>query len=351
MKAYQITQWGQPLEERDLEIPKPKGTEVLLKVTACGVCHSDIHIWDGFFDLGGGKKVTLEDRGLKLPFTLGHEPLGEVAGLGPGATGVSIGEKRIAYPWIGCGQCDVCKRDQELICMNPITIGTRRNGGYAEYLIVPHPKYLVPYDGVDEAVAATAACSGITAYSALKKVRHLRSDESLLIVGAGGVGLAGIGMAKAVVKAKIIVAEIDPAKRAAALEAGADVVLDNSDPSAKEELISLTNGGPNAAIDFVGAPATVEFAFGVMAKGASLVLVGLYGGAAQLSTSLFPLKVNNILGSYVGTQQDLVELLQLIREGKVKPVPLVRRPLREAPQAIQELREGKALGRYVLIND
>ena len=216
---------------------------------------------------------------------------------------------------------------------------------------MPHPKYLVPYDGVDEAVAATAACSGITAYSALKKIRHLRPDESLLIVGAGRVGLAGIGMAKAVVKTKIIVAEIDPAKRAAALEAGADVVLDNSDPSAREELISLTNGGPNAAIDFVGAPTTVEFAFGVMAKGASLVLVGLYGGAAQLSTSLFPLKVNNILGSYVGTQQDLVELLQLIREGKVKSVPLVRRPLREAPQAIQELREGKALGRYVLVND
>ena len=111
MKAYQITQWGQPLEEREVEIPKTKGTEVLLKVTACGVCHSDIHIWDGFFDLGGGKKVTLEDRGLKLPFTLGHEPLGEVVGLGPGPTGVSIGEKRIAYPWIGCGHCDMCERD------------------------------------------------------------------------------------------------------------------------------------------------------------------------------------------------------------------------------------------------
>ena len=146
-------------------------------------------------------------------------------------------------------------------------------------------------------------------------------------------------------------AELDPAKRAAALEAGADVVLDNSDPFTQEELISLTNGGPNAAIDFVGAPTTVEFALGVMAKGASLVLVGLYGGAAQLPTSLFPLKVNSILGSYVGTQQDLIELLQLIREGKVKTVPMVRRPLREAPQAIQELREGKALGRYVLIND
>jgi len=154
----------------------------------------------------------LEDRGLKLPFTLRHEPLGEGTGLGPQALGVSIGEKQIAYPWIGCVQCDVCKHDQELICMNPITIGTRQNGSYAEYLIVPYQKYLVPYEGVDKAVAATAACSRITACSNLKKVRHLHSDESLLIVGASGVGLSRIELAKAVVKTKIIVAELDPAK-------------------------------------------------------------------------------------------------------------------------------------------
>ncbi|MBM84754.1 MAG: zinc-binding dehydrogenase [Rhodospirillaceae bacterium] len=350
MKAYQITQWGAPLKEREIEIPAPKGTEVLIKVTACGVCHSDIHIWDGFFDMGGGRKVTLEDRGLSLPFTVGHEPLGEVAKLGPDASGVSVGDQRVVYPWIGCGDCDVCKRDEELLCNNPITIGTRRDGGYAEYLIVPNAKYLVPYDGVDEAVAATAACSGITAYSALKKQSHLRAKESLLIIGAGGVGLAGVGMAKAVVDAKIIVADIDPVKREAALAAGADEVIDNSDPDARKQLLGMTNGGPQGAIDFVGAPVTTAFGFSVLAKGASLVLVGLYGGAVELSTSLFPLKVNNILGSYVGTQQDLVELLQLIREGKVKPVPLIKRQLSDAPIAIQELREGKAVGRFVLIN-
>ena len=350
MKAYQITEWGAPLQEQEIDIPALNGREVLIKVTACGVCHSDIHIWDGFFDMGGGRKVTLEDRGLSLPFTMGHEPLGEVAKLGPDASGVSVGDKRVVYPWIGCGDCDVCKRDEELLCNNPITIGTRRNGGYAEYLIVPDAKYLVPYDGVDEAVAATAACSGITAYSALKKQSHLRPNESLLIIGAGGVGLASVGMAKAVVDAKIIVADIDSAKREAALVAGADEVIDNSDPSVRKQLMGMTNGGPNGVIDFVGAPGTTAFGFGVLAKGASMVLVGLYGGAVELSTSLFPLKVNNILGSYVGTQQDLVELLQLIREGKVKPVPLVKRQLSDAAIAIQELRDGKAIGRYVLIN-
>ena len=350
MKAYQITEWGQPLEEREVPIPEPTGTEVLIKVTACGICHSDIHIWDGFFDMGSGRRLTLSERGLELPFTMGHEPLGEVAALGPDARGAAIGDKRVVYPWIGCGECDVCKRDEELLCNNPITIGTRRDGGYAEYLVVPHAKYLVPYDGVDEGVAATAACSGITAYSALKKVSHLRADQSLLIIGAGGVGLAGVGMAKALVKGKIIVADIDPAKRQAALDAGADEVIDNSDPAARKQLMALTKGGPNGCVDFVGAPASTSFGFGVLAKGATMVVVGLYGGAMDLPISMLPLKVVNLLGSYVGTQQDLVELLALIKDGKVKPVPLIKRQLSDAPIAIQELREGKALGRFVLIN-
>ena len=350
MKAYQITSWGQPLEELEVSIPKPTGSEVLIKITSCGVCHSDIHIWDGFFDLGGGKRITLEERGLGLPFTMGHEPVGEVVELGPDATGVSVGDKRIVYPWIGCGTCNVCKDNNELLCNNPITVGTRRNGGYAEYLLAPHAKYLVPYDGVDEAFAATAACSGITAYSALKKLKHLTAKQTTLIIGAGGVGLAGIGMAKAILKTNIIVADIDPEKRKAAIELGADEVIDNGAVDASKNLMIMTNGGPDGVVDFVGAPTTSTFGFQVLAKGGTLVVVGLYGGGMELSLSLLPLKVVDIRGSYVGTQQDLVELLELMREGKVKSVPIIKRQLSEAPLAIQDLRSGKDIGRYVLIN-
>ena len=350
MKAYQITSWGQPLEELEVPIPKPTGSEVLIKITSCGVCHSDIHIWDGFFDLGGGKRITLEERGLGLPFTMGHEPVGEVVELGPDATGVSVGDKRIVYPWIGCGTCEVCKDNNELLCNNPITVGTRRNGGYAEYLLAPHAKYLVPYDGVDEAFAATAACSGITAYSALKKLEHLTSKQTTLIIGAGGVGLAGIGMAKAILKTKIIVADIDPQKRKAAIELGADEVIDNGAVEASKNLMTMTNGGPDGVVDFVGAPTTSTFGFQVLAKGGTLIVVGLYGGGMELPLSLLPLKVVNIQGSYVGTQQDLVELLKLMREGRVKSVPIIKRQLSEAPSAIQDLRSGKDIGRYVLIN-
>ncbi|MBT5896794.1 MAG: alcohol dehydrogenase catalytic domain-containing protein, partial [Rhodospirillaceae bacterium] len=289
MKAYQITQWGEPLEEREIDTPVPEGTQVLLRVTASGICHSDIHLWDGYFDMGGDVKMRLEDRGMTLPFTMGHEVLGEVVAMGPNATGVAIGDKRIYFPWIGCGDCEVCQRGEELLCLAPRTPGTRYAGGYAEYCLAQDAKYLVPFEGVDEAHAATCACSGVTAYSALKKLTHLRPEEHLMIIGAGGVGLAGIGMAKAVVNAKLVVADIDPAKRAAALAAGADMVIDNSDPDAVAELMKSTGGGVHGVIDFVGAPASSGFAMQTLARGGTIVVVGLFGGAVPLPLATLPL--------------------------------------------------------------
>lgn len=350
MKAYQITAWGEPLEERVIETPVPKGTQVLLRVTASGVCHSDIHLWDGYFDMGGDVKMRLEDRGMTLPFTMGHEVLGEVVALGPDASDVEVGDKRIYFPWIGCGECDVCQRGDELLCLAPRTPGTRYAGGYAEYCLAQHSKYLVPFEGVEETHAATCACSGVTAYSALKKLKHLRPEEHLMIIGAGGVGLAGIGMAKAVVDAKLVVADIDPAKRAAALAAGADMVIDNSDGDAVKELMTSTGGGVHGVIDFVGAPASTGFAMQTIARGGTIVVVGLFGGAVQLPLAALPLKMMSIIGSYVGNLDEMHELMALVTAGKVKPVPITRRPLQEAGQAIADLRDGKALGRYVLTN-
>lgn len=186
MHCQQIIQFGETLEGRDYPTAEPKGTEVLIKISACGVCHSDLHLWEGFFDLGGGKKLDLADRGMKLPFTMGHEIVGEVAALGPDAEGVEIGDKRIVFPWIGCGKCSVCKAGDELFCMAPQTLGTRYNGGYADSVIAPHPKYLIPYDGVPTELACTYACSGLTAYSALKKLSHLGADDHVVIMAPEG---------------------------------------------------------------------------------------------------------------------------------------------------------------------
>ena len=140
MRAMQIIEWGKPLEMREYPDPEPQGEEVLLRVEAAGVCHSDVHIWDGYFDLGDGRKIPLESRGVQLPFTMGHEIAGEVAALGPHASGVAVGDKVVAYPWIGCGECAVCRKGEELLCLNPRTLGTRRAGGYATHVIVPNAR-------------------------------------------------------------------------------------------------------------------------------------------------------------------------------------------------------------------
>jgi D-arabinose 1-dehydrogenase-like Zn-dependent alcohol dehydrogenase len=185
MRAMQIIEWGKPLEAREYPDPEPKGEEVLLRVEAAGVCHSDVHIWDGHFDLGGGQQISLESRGVRLPFTMGHEIAGEVAALGPQASGVEVGDKVVAYPWIGCGECAVCREGEELLCLTPRTLGTRRAGGYGTHVIVPHGRYLLPHEGVPQGLAATYTCSGITAFSALKKTRtHLGTEDHLVIIGA-----------------------------------------------------------------------------------------------------------------------------------------------------------------------
>jgi propanol-preferring alcohol dehydrogenase len=322
----------------------------LLRVEAAGVCHSDVHIWDGHFDLGDGKQISLASRGVSLPFTMGHEIAGEVVALGPQASGVKVGDKVVAYPWIGCGECAVCRKGEELLCNNPRTLGTRKAGGYGSHVLVPHGRYLLPYDGIPQALAATYTCSGITAYSALKKTRdHVGADDHLVIIGAGGVGGSAVHIAPATVAGKVIVADIDAQKRAHARQMGAVETIDNAAPDAVRQVMQLTGGGAAAAIDFVGSPKTMEFGVNILRKGGKLVMVGLYGGAQPISTVLFPFKMMTIEGSYVGTLDDLRELLALVQAGKVPPIPIENRPATAASEALSDLKSGgRVRGRVVL---
>ena len=347
MYCQQIVEFGKPLEGRNYDTPEPAGTEVLLKVTACGVCHSDLHLWEGYFDMGEGNRLNLEDRGMHLPFTMGHEVVGEVVAFGPDAENVAIGDKRVIFPWIGCRECPDCEAGDELLCNAPQTVGTRYNGGYADEVIAPHPKYLIPYDGLPAELACTYACSGLTAYSALKKVSHLTEKDTLVIIGAGGVGLSAVHFASAVVKAKVVVADIDPEKREAALKSGADAAPDNSDPEALAQFMAET-GGAGAAIDFVGAPPTAQFGLNCLKRGGTLVVVGLFGSSIPLSLPTLPLGMRTIMGSYVGTLEEMKELMSLVQKGKVAPITYHMRPLDEAHDCLMDLKDGKAVGRYVL---
>src|SRR5258708_5068724 len=192
MRSYDVVDFGAPLRQTEKPTPKPQGSEVLLRTLAAGVCHSDLHIWEGWYDLGGGKKLTVKDRGLVPPLTMGHEIVGEVAALGPEATGVKLGDKRLVHPWIGCGTCATCRRGEEQLCMVPRFLGVQKPGGYADHVLVPHPRYLLDLGKLTPAQAAPFACSGITAYGALKCVGEaVLTEQPILIIGAGALSRAG----------------------------------------------------------------------------------------------------------------------------------------------------------------
>lgn len=348
LRCYQVAEFGKPLAATDKPLPAPKGREVLVKVEQCGVCHSDIHIWDGYFDLGNGKRIPAANNGSLLPLTLGHEIVGTIAATGPDAHSVRPGQRKLIFPWIGCGVCPPCRDGVEHLCAGAQkAIGIFADGGYASHVLVPDEHYLLDIGDLDPALASTYACSGLTAYSALKKIGRLAEHHGLLIVGAGGVGLNAVAMAKAVTGVAPVVADIDPAKRTAALELGARDTVDPQADGALKALLKST-GGMVAAVDFAGSGASFEFAYGSLRKGGHLVCVGLLGGAATISLGLHVMKGLRISGSYVGSLTELQELLALAQRTTLPALPIATRPLDQATAALAALKAGEVIGRIVL---
>lgn len=351
MRAYQLIEFGQPLEARDAPDPTPTGAETLVKVLKAGVCHSDIHIAEGFFDLGDGRKLRMADRGMKLPMTLGHEIYGEVVAAGPEAN-VDIGARVLVHPWIGCGACRACAEERENDCAKMRALGIVTDGGYATRVLVPHPSHLIPADGLDPSTAVSYTCAGVTVFSALKKLLPLHAEEWLAIFGAGGLGLSATTIAKALGAPNTIVIDIDDAKLEAASSMGADAVLNvRTAENPEAELARITGGALFAALDTVGAESTAGLAVRSLGKTGRYVIVGLYGGALRLSLPLLPQKALSLRGSYVGSRKDLRELVALAQTGALKPIPVTERPLDAASETLADLAEGRVLGRVVLTND
>src|SRR5437016_1894594 len=290
MKSFQVADFNAPLKEVDQPTPQPVGTQVLLRVKAAGVCHSDLHIWEGGYDLGNGKRMSLKDRGIPLPLTMGHETAGEVVASGPQAEGVKHGDVRLVYPWIGCGKCPVCAAGDEHLCAAPRCLGVYCDGGYADHIVVPHPRYLLDLEGLDPVTAAPYACSGVTTYSALRKVAHVLEREPILIIGAGGLGLMALSLLEAMGGKGAIVVDIDEHKRKAALDAGAVAAVDGKAPDARRQITQAAGAPVRAATDLVGSEQTISLGFDVLPKGGKLVVVGLFGGAAPWSLPLIPIK-------------------------------------------------------------
>jgi D-arabinose 1-dehydrogenase-like Zn-dependent alcohol dehydrogenase len=341
-----IVAYGEPLQRVEQPTPVPQGSEVLLEVTECGVCHSDVHLHDGYFGMGGENKLDMK-RGRTLPFALGHEIGGRVVAVGPDVKGVKVGDRRVAFPWIGCGDCPACNRNEEQFCNKPRNLGVQVNGGYASHVLVPHEKYALDYGNADPALAAAYMCSGLTAFGALKKIGTPAKSDPIAIVGLGGVGMMGLQFARAMFDAPIIGIDIDPAKLEAAKAAGATAVVNSREDGALKKFLGET-GGAFAAIDFVGSEPSFAFATGCVRKGGKVVIVGLFGGAFSMPIPMLPMRAISIAGSYVGSLPETHEMLALVKAGRIDPIPVTRRKLSEATKTLDDLREGKILGRVVL---
>jgi D-arabinose 1-dehydrogenase-like Zn-dependent alcohol dehydrogenase len=354
MRSFQVADFNAPLKEVERPTPRPAGTEVLIKVRAAGVCHSDLHIWEGGYDLGHGRKpLSLRDRGVSLPRTMGHETVGEVVAFGPDVKegdkgGLKVGDVTLVYPWLGCGKCATCLAGDENMCLKPASLGVYCDGGYADHMTVPHPKYLLDLKGLDPVTAAPYACSGVTTYSALKKVEKDFSTP-IVIFGAGGLGLMALSLLKAMGGRGAIVVDIDARKREAAEKAGALATVDGKAPDALEQLVRKAGEPIRAVIDLVGSAQTAQLGFDCLTKGGKLVIVGLFGGGAPWALPLIPIKAITIQGSYVGNLRETQELLDLVRAKKVAPIPVTTMPLAKANDALVDLQKGKLVGRAVLV--
>lgn len=349
MRAWAVVENGKPLAEIDLPMPEPKGTEILLEVTHCGVCHSDLHIWDGYYDLGSSGRYDIIQRGIALPLALGHEIVGRVVKPGPEATGVKPGDIRIVYPWVGCGQCARCAAGEDNLCPKQRSLGIYQHGGFATHVIAAHPNHLVDPGDLDPALAATYACSGITVFSAIRKIMPIAPDQPVVLIGAGGLGLSAIAVLKALGHRAIVSVDTSAAKREAAALAGATATVDGTAERLDKAIIAACGGQPVAIIDLVNGSGTARAAHAALAKGGKLVMVGLFGGDLTLPLPFMPMRALTLQGSFVGSPGDLRELVALAQGGALPKLPIETVPQREADAALHRLKAGDVTGRLVLV--
>jgi alcohol dehydrogenase, propanol-preferring len=349
MKAARIVKLNEPLQVQELQTPTPKGTQVLIKIQSSGLCHSDVHVWEGYYEGIEGQQIKTTDRGVKYPLTPGHEIAGIVDGLGEQVERYSKNDKVLVYPWIGEGMCPACRIGEENLCDKPRSLGIYTDGGYADHVLVPNYRYLVKIgDEMDTDTTAPLSCAGLTAYGAVRNA-NLKPDDNVVIVGTGGLGLMAIQLAKAVIGANIIALDLDDEKLKVAKKNGADNIINSKKEDPVKAIMELTaKSGADAVIDFVNASKTVETDMQLLRRRASLVLVGLFGGELKLSLVSMPTRAYKIIGSYTGSISEMVELVSLAKRGVIKPVVSERFKLDQSTEGLSKLKDGKITGRGVI---
>lgn len=350
MRSFTAFTADQSIREVESETPVPAGKEVLLRTTHSGVCHSDIHARQGYFDLGSRGKLTLASRGLGESMVMGHEIVGDVQAVGPDVVGAKIGDRRLVYPWLGCGNCTQCEAGKENSCSDSRNIGAQLPGGYADHVLVPDEKYLLDIGGLEPAWAATLACSGVTSFSAINKVLPLPSSAPVAVIGVGGVGLSAVAILKALGHENTIALDLNDSNLELASAAGARQTFRTDPESTSATVLEALNLRPEAIIDFVNNSQTAILGFDWVAKGGTMVQVGLFGGELVVPTAMIAMKSASIRGSYVGNLGELTNLLELAKAGQVPRSSVHSGPLSAdgVRDALDALEARRVSGRIVL---
>ena len=348
MKAARIISPNRPLELKNLVIQQLKEYQVKIKVKSAGICHSDLHLLEGGYDAGNGNFLNVTDRGVKYPITPGHEISGIITEIGDSVELFHIGDNVLVYPWIGCGICYMCRTGNDNLCISPNSLGVFQDGGYAEFVIVPHYKFLIklPYSNFDE--TASLACSGLTALTAIKKA-NTSPYQYLVMIGIGGLGLMAVQIAKALTNSIIICIGTNDEKLVNAQKLGADYIINSKTSSdIKSEINNIAHSGVDCVIDFINSPYTANLGINILKKCGKLILVGLFGGSINLQLPVIPLKAISIEGAYTGSYYDLVELVELNKKGIINPLISKKYSLEDVNSALDDLKTRKIIGRAVL---
>jgi alcohol dehydrogenase, propanol-preferring len=334
MKAAVVHEFGKSLRIEDVAVPLPGSGQILLRVVASGVCHTDLHAADGDWPVKPA-----------LPFIPGHEAVGYVAAVGPDTKLVKEGD-RIGVPWLhsACGVCEYCITGWETLCMQQQNTGYSVNGGFAEYVLAP-AAYVGHIPGnLDFTDAAPILCAGVTTYKGLKET-DTKPGDWVVIVGVGGLGHVAVQYAKAM-GLHVAAVDVSDEKLDLAKKLGAELVVNSAE---KDPVASIQNlvGGAHGVLVTAVSPKIFRQSIDMLRRGGTCVLNGLPPG--DFPTPIFDvvLKGTTIRGSIVGTRKDLQESLQFAAEGKVKPT-IETQPLEAVNDVFDRLRSGKVNGRVVI---
>ena len=342
MRALRLTEWESEPEVAEVPVPEPQGSEVLVEVDAAGLCRTDLHIMSS---APGAYPYT-------LPFTLGHESAGRVAALGPDASGIDIGDPVVVYARWGCGTCWQCANGRDNACVRtakgPHGAGLGRDGGLADYLLVPSARYLVPAPGLDPVRAAPLADAALTSYHAVKlSLSQLHPESTAVVLGVGGLGHMAVQVLKAITAARVVAVDLRDAALEMARAAGADLTL-SADGLTPERVRAETDpNGASVVLDFVGNGTTLALAAASVAQGGDVTFVGRGGGELRVAPGLIPYETTVRMPTW-GTVAELAEVVELAAAGKIHSEAEVH-DLEDAVSAYGRLRRGEVLGRAVVL--